>query len=889
MSIEQGSGLPPDAAFMMMQKWLSDQHNWSSLSVTLEDIAKENKELVQDLTKYDPHTTLPLIASILTVPRYQPNCLRLELLATLAWKHCKGKKKANISQITEWFQTIGKSRSASGEDPAEDVFTSLIMGKHSDFRIIEGLWESAGFYTQIIYDIVQTMPNQGHWATIKRCVNAILTVSEIVCQNADLVRYQTGGEFPKDTLSSRHLPSRNALIKRVCIPLETLETRGVHIDDIAPFIADPQFKEEVGNQRASQTSLHFRPLITHDSKSITVALPSCLSLAMREYVIEEIFDNNRVDAFDKVLAQRFSELLYDTPLLGGPRNAPVYWRKVRQHRVSSLGFQFDEGHFISFHFFLPSIISHADGGFADTFRDDGSITEEIQNDILASMERFEKKEDFQSGLILIIGCGWGKGYAIQDLDVKRENWHFSSISIADLIRSSWMTDMNPEYFWRIQEGLSEVEKKGVNLINPNGILNLIGWIRSNDGHFVPHAQLPPDPITPDHPLILNLPLNMLRDIRTEADNELDKHGLTDESGQHHIVQRASPGSLFESESSKKIYGSITALDEGKLTSCYEGKFHLWVSIETPNTNDKNLEYRLWEMSNEWLHRIGKLLDNKFGCQTTPTPMRTNLLFLDGDIPDSMKEKPGRPDLEKLCILEVSQERSCTTATFEPGFINGFMVAENIAERVIVSAMLSGFLRMTLRELPVGILKSLENNVVPNDDARSFHFFQAQGFLDYVRQLLPDKVTSVDKVDDGIAKLGLAWRVRNRLDGQKIQGLNECTAFLNKVVDCLLSDIEKELSTLPRSPFLHMVIKNIEKSHAEADHWRRTSAAVLGLHGKSENTLRQYVQQSSKFAAGGIASCRVPDDQMSYRSYPLLAAKELLQQFIREQGYGHQAT
>ena len=38
-----------------------------------------------------------------------------------------------------------------------------------------------------------------------------------------------------------------------------------------------------------------------------------------------------------------------------------------------------------------------------------------------------------------------------------------------------------------------------------------------------------------------------------------------------------------------------------------------------------------------------------------------------------------------------------------------------------------------------------------------------------------------------------------------------------------------------------------------------------------------------------ASCRVPDDQMSYRRYPLLAAKELLQQFIREQGYGHQAT
>jgi len=39
----------------------------------------------------------------------------------------------------------------------------------------------------------------------------------------------------------------------------------------------------------------------------------------------------------------------------------------------------------------------------------------------------------------------------------------------------------------------------------------------------------------------------------------------------------------------------------------------------------------------------------------------------------------------------------------------------------------------------------------------------------------------------------------------------------------------------------------------------------------------------------ITTCRVPDDQMNYRSYPLLAARELLQQFIREQVHGHQAA
>ena len=39
----------------------------------------------------------------------------------------------------------------------------------------------------------------------------------------------------------------------------------------------------------------------------------------------------------------------------------------------------------------------------------------------------------------------------------------------------------------------------------------------------------------------------------------------------------------------------------------------------------------------------------------------------------------------------------------------------------------------------------------------------------------------------------------------------------------------------------------------------------------------------------MPECNVPDDQIAYRSYPLLAARELLQQFIREQVHGHQAA
>lgn len=853
MTDEPESEFTPNEAFEKYLEIFAEQQRWSSLSVTLDDVAAENEALIKDLRGYDPQTAVPLIASLMTVPKYQANCLRLELLAVLAWRHCKGKKKARISQAVSWFHEIGKSRSTSGEDPAEDVFVSLVIGIDQDFRIIEGIWESAGFYCQMVYDVVQTMPNEGHWAQIKRCVDAVLIVSDVVCENAGLSRYQTGDDDPQKTLSKRHLPNRSALVKRTRIPFETLDARGIRPDDIAPFLIDPDFKDEIGNQRASQTALHLAPLAILDRDSVVIVLPTCLSIAMREYVIAETFKHGLEDAFDKMLTNRFSILLSETPLLGGPRDAPVHWRKVGQHRMSSFGFTFDEGHFISLHFFVPSIRTHSEGGFADTFEDYGSLTDALQESILKSMDHFEKEEGFQAGMTLVVGGGWGKGYATKHFDVHRENWHFDSISVADLVRVSWMADMKPEYFWRIQDGLSEVESKGVQIINPNGVLNLIGWVRQNGGHFVPHTQLPPDPITPDRPLMLYPPLNTLRTVRAEADSGYDKHSARDEAGKPHLVQRLSPDPFFESESSRKLYASMTDVRDGTLTSCYEGDARLWLGIETPNITDKNVEYRLWEMASEWLHRIGSILDREFSDQVGIAPMRTNLVFLDAVVPNVDQLKPDHSTLEKLWSVGVSHEERCATVVFKSGFIDSFRVAENIAERAVVRAMLTGFLELIIGEQPDGMLDVFEKLVVPNDDARSFHYFQAQGFIDYVRQLLPKAVVSINEIDDGIAKLGLAWRVRNPTDGPIVEGKKECTSFLNSVVTCLIDDIKKELQSLSRREFLSILMHNIEKANAEEDHWRRTSAAILGLHGRTPETLREYVYQTSEFAGAGIAS------------------------------------
>ncbi|GAG56436.1 unnamed protein product, partial [marine sediment metagenome] len=220
-------------------------------------------------------------------------------------------------------------------------------------------------------------------------------------------------------------------------------------------------------------------------------------------------------------------------------HAPVYWKKHGNFCTSSFGFKVDEGYFISYQLFLPSIGQHGNTGFKGIIVDDGTLIEELQKSIDNSVDKSSKEEGFKEGLVVLVGCGWGKGYTTNSIKFEYPNWRFEHISAADLIRLSWISEMNPGYFWRIEDGLTAIESHGVSIENINGILNLIGWVRENDGHFMPHAQLPEGEISPERPLMVQIPTNLLRNVRADADKGYDKHSIQDNTSMWHEVQSIS--------------------------------------------------------------------------------------------------------------------------------------------------------------------------------------------------------------------------------------------------------------------------------------------------------------------------------------------------------------
>jgi hypothetical protein len=70
---------------------------------------------------------------------------------------------------------------------------------------------------------------------------------------------------------------------------------------------------------------------------------------------------------------------------------------------------------------------------------------------------------------------------------------------------------------------------------------------------------------------------------------------------------------------------------------------------------------------------------------------------------------------------------------------------------------------------------------------------------------------------------------------------------------VLAEIFNTLRAFNRLSALTRLVANCEKANAEKDHWKRTSAALLGLHGNEPGTVDRYVERMSKFTAAAIAS------------------------------------
>lgn len=170
-------------------------------AVPLDTVAREHSGLFSEVAAFDPLRLACSFGGLLTEPSLQSNCVRLEALVHLSLATANGTRKPSERIVAQLFEGVESGTLGCLEDTAEDVFVSLIVTPRGNFRVLEGIWESAGFHTQRVLNALELIPRGPRYDYMRECVYALLKFSDMVCDRAGLTRFAPGNPNPEEKMS----------------------------------------------------------------------------------------------------------------------------------------------------------------------------------------------------------------------------------------------------------------------------------------------------------------------------------------------------------------------------------------------------------------------------------------------------------------------------------------------------------------------------------------------------------------------------------------------------------------------------------------------------------------------------------------------------------------
>jgi hypothetical protein len=250
---------------------------WGESVQSVANLEKAFPALCRRLVKFKAANVLSAIGGLLTVPQYHPNTARLEALAHLTARWCKGYVTPSSAQIREWLNDILLNGEIGRvEDPPEDVFISNVSTWWGNIRIFEGTWEANDFGLASLLSALRVLwrgepPITG--------IRSLLLLSEALASRAGIRRYHMSDGTPRALFrfGSATLDSWRARARFTPTDLKGL---GITRADLAPFIFDLASREALSKEPYDQSSLVRRPLV--EDGSVPRCAYTCLNRRQKE-------------------------------------------------------------------------------------------------------------------------------------------------------------------------------------------------------------------------------------------------------------------------------------------------------------------------------------------------------------------------------------------------------------------------------------------------------------------------------------------------------------------------------------------------------------------------------------------------------------------------------
>lgn len=807
-------------------------------------IAETHPEIVSELRKLHQVKTAATFAGLLTSPDLQANCFRIEALTHFAVAYCEGRSAPTRAFVRRAFDRLGTGYCGVMEDPAEDVFVTLVNTPRGNFRIFEGIREGTGFHLQRVLNVVERMPDRGRFSRIRSCVHSMLLLSEEIAKRAGVRENLLGREMPINALSADVVDKLSRSRDLIRFTEEDIDRLGIPQEMLAEFAFVPDSRTELAKQSIGHTDLERRP-IALNAGSAHLLLPTAIASAITRFVVESVLSMGLGETFEAALSAEFAELFDQTPILGGPTRAPLIFQKTKAGRISAVTSMLDPGRLLHIVFFVDGLEGFLEDGVGGTNTDPAALSSAVSGFLGHAAAEAEKEVGFLGGICLLVGCGLGRNLILSVDSEPPKHWRFETISAYDLATLSWVPNFDRFSFWRLLDSVDAIEREGAALVNVNGLLNLVACSERLNGHLVPHGELPDGFIAPGTQALVAIPQNAIRELRQQVLIEWNPRRVLNTDGLWVKARKISP-SEFAEDRAAPLYGSEDDLWDRKLRAVYVAlRRPWWIGIASPKGAPGDAVFRLWMMLCTWLRRAAPILDDAYPALPTG-PISFDVTFEEvlGTIRDSAIPKSYD---ELRPVIQTSAERNCPKIRIKvgKGFDDGLIQPENVAERLLVENLVAGTAAVA-GELDDSMKReALAGRICANSQARSMHRLPVRSFRDVVASEADANPIHVKPLDNGALLIGLGWRVRSRESGALISGVPDCTLYLNSLLLAVLDEVCFDLKSLDRRSFVREVLSNHEVAARNRDVWSRTAQANMAMHEDKEGALRTIVRHQSE--------------------------------------------
>ncbi|MBS0999767.1 hypothetical protein JK169_01845 [Acetobacter persici] len=809
----------------------------------LEQLLSDRPDLIRCLQALSPQA-VTAFGALLTIPEVQANSARIEAMIHLAIAHAQGKQSPSSRLAVELFDAIGVE-AGHLEDPAEDLMIEAVRSPWGNYRIISGLWEGAGFFLQRFIDVVVHMPKSQEFERIRRSTIALLKLSEEICARANLERHTLGNEMPVGSVGKEQIAKWMRRRSQLIFTKADLKRLAIEADDLTPFVLTPADRLALISEKLGNTTLERRPLV-EATDAYHLILPNAVTSAIRYWVIDGLTQLGLRHGLRRAISRSYAQLFHEQRLLGCVSRLELEFQPVGDVLVAETMVQFDRGRTIHFLFFTDTLDDFDKMGLSGVDPASAMLGNLFEQRIAACFQKIAVDSDYKEGMTLLVGCGVGRGVAIPVAGEDHLGWRVESCSANDLLTMSVLHDFSIANFWRILEARDRIRSLGLSLPNVNGLLNLVSWSRSLNGHLVPHGVVPDVPS--DGGSMLLMAQNGLRELRHEAALETDFRMGRFVDGSWLRLRRDS-SSVFDDDCNAPVYGSEDFGPRGMPMVAYvSNRRDWWADVESPAQASSSISYDRWRMANVWLSRSVPRLEERLALPVGP--ILWDLVF-EGDLTDRrlVRDRLTYEAARAAVRVEVYPSQSTIVTRIGSDFDKALFHPENIAERALVAAFINGAARLAGEVDPEAFEIELLPKIVTDPEARHSHAFAQRGFRDYVRKYDGEnKLIRITREDDAFTRLNLGWYVRDRSQGSTILGKAECTAFLNAIVIHLQDELLEMLKDYDRRQILELLLSNYELAIDDRDRWRLTSSALLALHGRKPSTFTRILDAEQNLSA-----------------------------------------